>query len=50
MPDVHVQTLVSEETHRSLRIEALDTGISLQKLLKEIIHFYLNKKEKEEVQ
>jgi len=51
MPDVHVhvQTLVAKETHRLLRIEALDTGISLQMLLRTIIHHYLNKEEEENV-
>jgi len=45
LSDVHVQTLIDKEKHRSLRIEALDTGISLQKLLRMIITKHLNKKE-----
>jgi len=42
---VHVQTLLSKEDHRSLKIEALDKGISLTELMKQIINNYLNKRE-----
>ena len=42
---VHVQTLLSKEDHRSLKIEALDKGISLTQLMKQIINNYLTKKE-----
>ena len=45
MAYVHVQTLLSKEDHRSLKIEALDKGISLTQLMKQIINNYLTKKE-----
>jgi len=35
--DVHVQTLIGKSKHKTLKIEAIDKDISLQKLLREII-------------
>ena len=45
MTHVHVQTLISRDNHRAVTVEALDRGISLQKLMKEIIENHLNNKE-----
>ncbi len=44
MSYVYVQALIPKAQHRSLKIEALDRDIALQKLLKEIIKNHLTKR------
>ncbi len=44
MSHVYVQTLIPKEQHRSLKIEAIDKDMALQKLLKEIIKNHLTKR------
>ena len=48
MAHVHVQTLLSKEEHRSLKIEALDKGISLTQLMKQLIGNHLTQREEQE--